>query len=612
MVSVPMRAAALSAAFLATAALAACGSSSSSGSAAAPPSKPTGTLNIVAASGPDHLDPVPAYYTADYMLERAYARQMLAYPYGYPTTIGDSQWQKTVTPVPDAATQVPTTSNGGITNGGKTYTFTIRPGVTWQNGSAVTSADFLREFKAFCNPAPGGFVGNIGYFESTIAGLTSYCNAETSYFANTKTHPITAANVTKFQNTHSISGINAPKATVLKITLIHPAADFNYMMAMPFTSARPSSYDNYLPNSAQLNQHIVSDGPYKITSYSPGKSLTMATNTNWKQSSDPIRHQYVAKIVLTMGVSDAATQLADEQAGKQDLVLDTPFEPSAIPGMLSSHNPQFKIWPWSNTFPYIVFNLKSPDAGGAMAKLGVRQAFQYGLNKVAVQKVYGGPDVATILNSVIPPGNTGYLNTNFYPNNSGNGDVSKCKSTLSSAGYPHGLTLTALYINDSVNSKLFSAVQASLAQCGIKLNGKPEPGSSYFVDLGNAPSNKPGQWDVGFPGWIPDWFGLNGRTIIPPFFQTDCRPNTINYGCVDNAQMNSLINQAETTTSTSTAGSLWGQANTLAMHNAWIVPMVSQQAPYFSSTRTHNSGSTAIAYQPNIGGPDITNVWVTG
>ena len=42
--------------------------------------KTGGTLKIVAASGPDHLDTVPAYYTADYMLERAYARQLLSYP----------------------------------------------------------------------------------------------------------------------------------------------------------------------------------------------------------------------------------------------------------------------------------------------------------------------------------------------------------------------------------------------------------------------------------------------------------------------------------------------------------------------------------------------------
>ena len=78
---------------------------------------------------------------------------------------------------------MPSTANGGITNGGKTYTFHIKPGVDWNTSPPrqVTSQDFLREFKAFFNPVSP--VGNPVYYESTIAGLTAYANAETAYFA---------------------------------------------------------------------------------------------------------------------------------------------------------------------------------------------------------------------------------------------------------------------------------------------------------------------------------------------------------------------------------------------------------------------------------------------
>ena len=84
------------------------------------------------------------------------------------------------------ATVVPTTANGGVTNGGKTYTFHIKPGVDWDSTPVrqVTSQDFLREFKAFCNPVSP--VGNPTYFDAAIVGMTSYCNAETAYFANAK------------------------------------------------------------------------------------------------------------------------------------------------------------------------------------------------------------------------------------------------------------------------------------------------------------------------------------------------------------------------------------------------------------------------------------------
>lgn len=593
--------------------LAACGGSSSSSTSSGKPVK-GGTLKIVAASGPDHLDTVAAYYTADYLVERAYARQLLTYPYAVDKKIGDAGWQKLTTPVPDIATEVPTTANGGITDGGKTYTFHIKQGVMWNTSPPrqVTSQDFLREFKAFYNPVQP--VGAPFYYNATIAGLQTYDNAETAFFAKKSNAP-TAANITNFQNTHNISGISAPNSSTLVFHLIKPAADFIYMLAMPFSSARPVEYDKYVPDSAQLRQHTISDGPYQITQYVPGKSLTMSRNPAWKQSTDTARHQYVNQITETFGVTSLQTQLADLKAGTHDLFGAegaASVDPASVPGLEASHDPRFYAWPGSNTVPYVVFNLRSPNAKGAMGKLAVRQAIEYGLDKVAVQKAFGGPTVAKIINTVIPPGNIGYVNSSLYPDNNGNGNTAKCKQVLSSAGYPNGVTLNALYINDSADTHLFETVQASLKSCGINLAGKAEPGSSYFTDLGNSPvNNQPGKWDVGFPGWFPDWFGNNGRTIVPPFFQTNCVVNTINYGCVSNPQMDSLIKQAESATSQSQAGSLWHQADQLAMKNAWIVPLISQQLTNYSSSRVHNAGATAVVVVPNIGGSDITNVWLS-
>src|SRR5437660_740009 len=271
MISAPKRSAGLAAAVLAAMALAACSSSSTaspttSSSSSTPVSG--GTLHIVAAAGPDHIDTVPAYYTADYMLERAYTRQLVSYPTVPATSISGAGWAKDTTPVADIATEVPATANGGITNGGKTYTFHIKPGVDWNSSPArqVTADDFVREFKAFCNPVSP--VGNQAYYTSTIAGLTAYCDAETAFFAK-KSNASTAANITNFQNSHTISGVTAVNSSTLQFTLMAPASDFLYMLAMPFTSARPVEYDSYVPNSLQLDQHTLSDGPYQISSYIP-------------------------------------------------------------------------------------------------------------------------------------------------------------------------------------------------------------------------------------------------------------------------------------------------------------------------------------------------------
>jgi len=614
--SARMRVAGLAAAVLAAAGLAACTSSSTSPNAASTSSATPvsgGTLRIVAAAGPNHIDTVSAYYTADYMLEHAYTRQLVSYPTVPYSSTSDAGWTKSITPVADMATEVPTTANGGITGGGKTYTFHIRPGVDWNSSPPrqVTASDFVREFKAFFNPVSP--VGNPGYYESTIKGLTQYADAETAFFAQKSNAP-TAANIANFQNTHTISGITAVNSSTLQFTLISPASDFLYMLAMPFASARPVEYDSYVPNSLELDTHTLSDGPYAIASYIAGKSITLSRNPAWKQSTDPIRHDYVNSVVVTEGVTSAETQLADMEAGTQDLPMDTSINAASIPGLVASKAPNFVIWPWSSTFPYIVFNLRSPDANGAAGKLGVRQAVEYGLDKSAVLKSIGGPDVADMINTVIPPGNVGYQNTNAYPDNNGQGNVSACKQALSKAGYPNGVTLTYMYPNDSSNTRIFTAIQASLASCGIMLTGKPEPGSSYYTDLGNAPeNNKAGQWDMGQPGWIPDWFGNNGRTVVQALFQgPNCVVNTVNYGCYDNSSVNSLINQAEGASSLSAAGNAWQKADAQIMSDAAIVPIMSQKFPLYASKRVRGVGFQTAIFQPNIGDPDITNLWLAG
>src|SRR5215469_15644688 len=137
MTSTARRFAGLAAVLITGAGLAACSTSSTPAapSASSGSANPVsgGTLHIVAASGPEHLDTVPSYYTTDYQLTHAFTRQLLSYPTLPYTSTSDANWVKDVTPVPDVATDVPTTANGGITNGGKTYTFHIKPGVDWNS-----------------------------------------------------------------------------------------------------------------------------------------------------------------------------------------------------------------------------------------------------------------------------------------------------------------------------------------------------------------------------------------------------------------------------------------------------------------------------------------------
>src|SRR5258708_31353028 len=119
-------------------------------------------------------------------------------------------------------------------------------------------------------------------------------------------------------------------------------------------------------------------------------------------------------------------------------------------------------------------------------------------------------------------------------------------------------------------------------------------------------------------GWIPDWFGgNNGRTVVDPFFRTNCVQGTINYGCYSNPAVDNMINQAEATPSLTQSSAIWHHIDVTVMQAAVIVPLVSEYGPIYSSKNVLNvdntgmpAGSTAIVWSPNIGGPALTNLWL--
>ena len=339
----------------------------------------------MAGSGPDHIDTVPAYFTADFILERAYARQLISYRVVPDPSVTSPGWKTDITPVPDVATAVPTAANGGITDGGKVYTFHIKPGVDWNTDPArqVTATDFIREFKVFCNPAPGGFVGNLSYYSDTIAGMSKYCKAEAAFFNKPK-HHVTAANIARFQNAHNIAGITAVNNLTIRFTLIKPASDFLNLLALPFASARPVEYNSYLPNSLQLDQHTISDGPYQIVSYVPGRSMTFEKNPGWRQSTDSIRHQFVRQITVTIGITNANNQVTDLRKGKFDLMLDTALPVSQLPSLRKDAS--FHVWAGDSLTPFLSLNMLSPRNRHAIANIHIRRALEFGINKTFVQR----------------------------------------------------------------------------------------------------------------------------------------------------------------------------------------------------------------------------------
>ena len=553
-----------------------------------------GTLVMLGQSDIFNLDTVSAYYTVSSMLERMFTRQL--FTYGVPTGAAAPP-----PVVPDIATAVPTTSNGGITDGGKTITIHLRSGVKWNSSPPrqVTAADFVREFKMLCNPSSP--VGAPGYFTATIEGMASYCTG----FAKA---PGTVSGIASYVNSHSLPGVVATAPLTLTFHLLSSTPDFPYILTMGFCSARPIEYMNYVPDSAPFRQHTLSDGPYEITSYVATKSFTLVRNPAWSPSTDPLRHAYVNKITVTEGLTSDSVQ-QQLQAGTGDMEWDVTPPAQNLPGLVSTHNSGLVIGPTAagpasiSLGTYLTLN---QYAGPFTSKL-VREAVAYGVNKNAIVQILGGKSIASMTSQLVLPGNVGYIpNYNPFPDNNGAGDPAKAKQLLAQAGKT-GVTLKLLYSTTDPAPRVAQALQSSLDAAGFHVQLVPVTQSDFYGKYLTVPATaKRDVWDLAAPGWIPDWFGNNGRsTIVPLLTQPGLGSN--DFGGYTSSTVNSFINAALSAPNAAAAAQNWQKADSAAMQDVANVPVNVQKWPIFHSARVH--GCNFFWFGLNC---DPTNVWLSG
>ena len=585
------------------------------------PATPTGTLTLagsVDVSG--MLDPQGEYDTVGYSVLRALDRTLVSYP-------TSSNFNTATSLVADAATEVPTKANGGISADGLTYTFHLRTGLLWDvtdpstgaavtpdAGTAVTSQDFELGLKRECDPVLAGY-GNPSYYTATIAGFSTFCSG---YEALSPTAP--AATRAAYVNGTAITGISTPDNSTIVFTLSAPATDFLNVLAMYFAAAAPPSSLNYIPETA--GNPIWADGPYAVQTYTPGTQITLTPNPYWgssvsavKWSQDPVRSRYVSEISIseTLGSSAAAGEAQQEvQAGSLDMLWNTVVPNASLPSLAGHGNAGFGDFPAPGiTNPYLVFNTQSTSNGGALGKVKVRQALEYAINKVAINKIYGGTDFNEALGQVFSAGSEGYVaGYDPYATPGSQGDAAKCKSLLKAAGYPNGLTLTDYYRTDGNHPAVFEEVKTDFGKCGVTVNGKPIS-NGYYTSSGILASSAAalaasGEWDLTEPGWVPDWYGpTNARSILPDLFGTSNFPGT-NWGDYSDPTVDHLIAEAEAAPTLAQATTYWQDANKQVMEDAPFVPFQTQLTNIMHASSVHNA-----IYNPFSAEYDLTACWVS-
>jgi peptide/nickel transport system substrate-binding protein len=545
-----------------------------------------GVLTMLGTGDVDFMDPNISYYSIGYLGLRMWARGL----YAYQAKVG-----KTTTLAPDIATAMPT-----ITNGGKTYSVTIKKGVMWDTNPPrqVTAADVVRGLKRSCNPTQP-FGGEPDY-SSLVVGYTTFCNGFS------KVNSSSASAEKAYIDGNNISGVSVspsnPETVVVNLT--HPASYFTDILSLPPFFPAPVEFLNYLPGSNQLAQNTISDGPYKIASYDPGKSIDFVRNPAWNASTDSIRKAYVNEIkVSETGNQNAIEQQIETNTPAADMEWDSFVPIPDVPRLLN--DPRLTLASEYSSNPYIIFNTVSPNNGGALGKVAVRQALEYALDRAHLIQDAGGPNVSPPLTQILPPGITGSSPSyNLY-----NYNLTKAKQMLAAAGFAHGMTLKFLYRPASdLSSSMFQTVQADLAKVGITVKGVGVPNADFYTKYLEVPTvAKNGTWDLSLAGWSPDWYGNAAVSFFSPLFDGRVLPpSSSNFGMFNDPKVNALIDRGVSASSASQAAGIWHQADMQVMKDAAIFPITDPNQPVMHGSQVHNAVYVAAIEQI-----DPTNVWLS-
>jgi peptide/nickel transport system substrate-binding protein len=436
------------------------------GVAAAKPAKTGGSITIGMPAGAiDHLEPTLWYYATTWQIAYATCTPLM--------TFADTSTAAGVKPISGVG-ELPTVSDGG-----RVYKFTIKPGLKFSNGTPITGPAIKYTFDRMFSPklaSPGsGFFNMIVGSPAVIAGKAT-----------------------------SVSGITDTTNTVT-FKLTQPVASFLYRMTMPFTCPVPVG----TPIKPLENGTALVTGPYIVKSYTPERSIVLVRNPHWN-SAELGNRQVSNQITIQLGVDDSqASPLI--QSG-QLATYAAPMSPTDALTALNDASLKGHVFvtPLPGT-TYLWLNNTVPP----LTNIKVRQAINYAINRLAIQRVWGGPSQAAPTDQVLPPTMPGYVRANNYPVA---GNPTMAKSLMKAAKVKTPVTLTLRTLSDQPGyAQAAQVIQSDLAPIGIKVNIVTAPdsvnGGVISVPKNHVPMGI-NTWTQDYP-YADDFFSplLNGDNI---------------------------------------------------------------------------------------------------
>jgi peptide/nickel transport system substrate-binding protein len=519
-----------------------------------PSDKKGGTLKLVNSADPDSFDPVRAYYAYVWNFMKGYYVRSLLTNEAKPGEAG-------LKLVGDLATDLPK-----IEDGGKKYTFTLKDGVKFEDGSPITSKDVKYGIERVF--AQDVLSGGPTYLIDVLDQGQSYPGPYKD------TDP----------NKLGLKSVQTPDDKTIVFTLKDPLADFAYLLATPGSGPVPVAKDT----GDKYGAKPVSTGPYKFQSYDAGKKAILVRNDQWDPKTDTVRKALPDQIDFTIGT---AVEEIDNQLLSGDIDIDT-----AQTGVQQGAQPKILLDPEKKK------NADTPNTGfiryfaintkvAPFDNVHCRKAVEYATDKTTMQTARGGADAGgDIAVNMLPPNIAGHdPNLDPYNTKSGKPQIDKAKEELAACGKPNGFDTVLATRNSGKEPKTAEALQAALKNVGINARLDPTDPSLYFRSTIGAPSNVHAKgYGLMMAGWgadFPTGYGflsvlVDGRNILPS--------GNNNYAELDNAEVNSLIDKAKAETDPKKAADIWNQINKIVMDQAVMVPFVYDKALNYRNPRVTN------------------------
>lgn len=486
----------------------------------------------------DSLDPGETYYGYSWDFLRLYGRALVMYKVAPGSESSEL--------VPDLAESL-----GEASEDAKTWTYKIRKGVKYEDGTEVTAKDV--KYAVLRSTDKETFPNGPAYWEG-------FLNLPEGYQGPYKTPDM-----------NTDQAIETPDDHTIIFKLKTPFSGMDYLAQLPQTVPVPQDKDT----GARYREHVISTGPYMFDTNELGKRFTLKRNPEWSKDTDPNRTPLPDgfEVALNVQQDDIDNQLMSGDlhvhvtgtglgAAAQGRVL-------ADPALKAETDNPFLTRLWYTSINPMVAPLDNIDC---------RKAIMYATDRTNYQRAMGG-DVAggDIATHLLPPNIPGSEDFDLYPAGDDNkGDLDKAKQHLADCGQPNGFATKVTYRNERPAEKAVAeGLQQDLKRVGIELTLQGYPQGDYFSQYaGRPPYAKEQGLGLVINGWGADWndgFGFLSQIVDSRVIRETGGSSNVS---VRIPEVDQMLDEALVELDDAKREQLWGDIDRRVMEEAVILPGV--------------------------------------